>query len=271
MVNIPIGAETIFSLGSLPVSNTLLTAFLVLIIITIASIFLRTNVKEIPGGFQNFVEMLLEFLLGFFDQVTGDREKSRRFLPIAGTMFFFILFCNWFGLVPGFGTIGVWRQAHEGKEFIPFLRSANSDLNLTLAMAMISVVGSHVLGMMTLGIWVHINKFVQISKVWKALKTLKPINILTALVEFVVGIIEIFSEFAKIASLSLRLFGNVFAGEVLLTVIASLIAYFVPLPFMAIEIIVGIVQATVFSMLTLVYLTMMTSQPHGQEAHGSVN
>jgi F-type H+-transporting ATPase subunit a len=102
---------------------------------------------------------------------------------------------------------------------------------------------------------------------WKALRSLNPVKILVAVFELVVGIIELFGEFAKIASLSLRLFGNIFAGEVLMTVIGSLIAFLVPLPFMAIEIIVGLVQATVFSMLTLVYLTVATMHPHGDDEH----
>ncbi|MDO8618293.1 MAG: F0F1 ATP synthase subunit A [Candidatus Uhrbacteria bacterium] len=267
MINIPVAAETVFSLGSLPVSNTLINAFLALIVFCVAGLLLRGNLKEVPSGLQNFAEMILEFLLTFFDQVTGDREKSKRFFPIAGTLFLFILLCNWMGLLPGTGSIGVWHIVHGERELVPLLRSANSDLNLTLAMALISVIGAHIVGIVTLGFWTHGNKFIQLGSLWQAVKTLKPIAILTACVEFLVGIIEIFSEFAKIASLSLRLFGNIFAGEVLLTVIAGLVAYLVPLPFMAIEMIVGIVQATVFSMLTLVYLTMMSSQPHGAKAH----
>jgi F-type H+-transporting ATPase subunit a len=101
----------------------------------------------------------------------------------------------------------------------------------------------------------------------KALITLNPVKILTALVEFVVGIIELFSEVAKVVSLSLRLFGNIFAGEVLITVISSLFAFALPIPFMALELIVGVVQATVFTLLTLVYLTVATEKPHGDEEH----
>ncbi|MSR84915.1 ATP synthase F0 subunit A [Candidatus Uhrbacteria bacterium] len=266
MINVPLAAEGIFSLGPLIVTNTLVNAFIALVIFFVVGLATRFGVKEIPGRFQTFLEMILEFLLKFFDQVTGDREKSKRFLPIAGTLFFFILISNWMGLLPGTGSIGVWHVVHGERELVPLLRPANSDLNLTLAMALVSVIGAHLVGIITLGMWRHTNKFIQIGNVLKALISLKPINILTALVEFVVGIIEIFSEFAKIASLSLRLFGNIFAGEVLMVVISSLVAFLVPLPFMAIELIVGIVQATVFATLTLVYLTMMTMPPHGEHA-----
>jgi F-type H+-transporting ATPase subunit a len=262
---VPLAAETVFHIGAFPVTNAWINTVLALGVLALVGKLLRRNLKEVPDRFQNFIEMLLDFVLNFFDRVTGDREKSRRFLPIAGTLFFFILLSNWMGLLPGTGSIGVYQMVHGERELIPLLRPANSDLNLTLAMAIVSVVSAHVFGVLTLGFFVHFNKFIQLGTVWKALKTLKPIAILTAFVEFIVGIIEIFSEFAKIASLSLRLFGNIFAGEVLMTVIASLVAFFVPLPFMALEIIVGLVQATVFAMLTLVYLTVLSSAPHGAE------
>ena len=144
-----------------------------------------------------------------------------------------------------------------------------SDLNLTLAMAIVAVVASHILGIMTVGFFVHWNKFLQFGTIWKAIRSGKPMDIGVSLVEFVVGIIELVSELAKVLSLSLRLFGNIFAGEVLITVISSIFAYLLPLPFMGLEMIVGIVQAAVFSMLTLAYLTVLTNpvESHGEEEH----
>jgi F-type H+-transporting ATPase subunit a len=172
------------------------------------------------------------------------------------------------GLLPGTGSIGVWQEHHGSMELIPLFRPANSDLNLTIAMAIVSVVFSHVLGIMTVGFFVHWNRFFQFGSIWNAIKTLKPMNIIVSLVEFVVGLIEFISEIAKVLSLSLRLFGNIFAGEVLITVISSIFAYGMPLPFMTLEIIVGVVQALVFSMLSLVYVTILTDAPHGNdEAH----
>lgn len=264
MIHIPLAAETVAHIGPFPITNAMVNTWLVIGIFFAIGLVIRFRARLVPRGLQNFLELVLEGLLKFFDQVTGDRVASRRFLPIAGSLFLFILLSNWMGLLPGIGSIGIW-QAHEGeREFVPLFRSAMSDLNLTLAMALFSVIAAHVAGILTVGFFRHGNKFVQLGGVWKALKTLNPMKILTALVEFIVGFIEIFSEFAKVASLSLRLFGNVFAGEVLMTVISSLVAFFVPLPFMALEIIVGIVQATVFSMLTLTYLTLMTQTPHGE-------
>ena len=218
-----------------------------------------------PKGLVNFFESLLEFVLGYIDSVTHDRKKTMKFLPIVGGMFFFILFSNWIGLLPGTGSIGINRAG----EFLPLLRPANTDLNMTLAMAVFAVIASHILGIFTIGFFKYANKFIKFGDIWHAVKSGSPIKMMVAGIEFFVGLIEIFSEVAKMVSLSLRLFGNIFAGEVLLTVLASLIsgygAFLIPIPFMLLELIVGIVQATVFSMLTLVYLSIATSQIHGHE------
>lgn len=263
----PLAAETIFEIGSFPVSNALINSTLAVVLLVAVAVIIKFSIKDVPGKLQNFIETLIEFLLEYFDQVTNDREKSKRFLPFVGTLFMFILLSNWMGLLPGTGSIGRWLM-HEGHlEFIPILRPAMSDLNLTLAIASLSVLVSHLVGMFTLGFFAHWNKFIQLGTLFKATASLKPVKILTALVEFVVGFIELFSEVAKVVSLSLRLFGNIFAGEVLITVISGLISYGVPLPFMALELIVGVVQATVFSLLTLVYMTVASSKPHDDEEH----
>jgi F-type H+-transporting ATPase subunit a len=204
-------------------------------------------------------------MLSYIDQVTHNRKKSLQFLPIVGGIFLFILFSNWLGLLPGTGSVGRYLAVHGEKELVPLLRSANSDLNLTLAMAVFAVIGSHIIGVMTIGFFRYANKFIKLGDIVKSFSK-GSISIMVALIEFGVGLIEIISEVAKIISLSLRLFGNIFAGEVLLTVLAGLIAYFVPLPFMLLELIVGLIQALVFSMLTLVYLTMATAELP-QEAH----
>ncbi|MBT5338436.1 F0F1 ATP synthase subunit A [Candidatus Falkowbacteria bacterium] len=153
------------------------------------------------------------------------------------------------------------------------LRPANTDLNLTLSMALVAVISSHVYAFVTIGIFTHLGKFVQIANIINSFKKFKEgigagvISVFTALIEFVVGLIEIVSEIAKVVSLSLRLFGNILAGEVLITVISALVVALVPTPFMLLELLVGLIQAAVFSMLTIVYLTVATSAPHGAEEH----
>lgn len=250
--------ETLFHIGNIPVTNTIVNAWLAIIIFLIVGLILRRKIALRPGKLQNFFEFFLETMMDYFDQVTGDRKKTLRFLPLVGSVFFFILLSNWLGLIPGTGSIKL------GQLFL--LRPANTDLNLTMAMALTAVIASHVYGLLTVGIFTHLNKFIQIGTLIKSLKH-GPIAIFTALVEMVVGVVEMISEIAKVLSLSFRLFGNIFAGEVLMTVMASLVAVLVPTPFMLLELLIGLIQAAVFSMLTLVYLTVMTSEPQGEEAH----
>ena len=250
--------EILFYLYGWPITNTIINAWLAILIFLALGIFIKRTIKLRPGTLQNGAEYFLEILLGYFDQVTGDRKRTLKFLPIVGSVFFFILLSNWLGLIPGTGSI---TYKHE---FL--LRPANTDLNLTVAMALVAVVSSHLFGLFTVGIFTHLNKFIQIGTFFRSL-TKGPVAILTAIIELGVGLIEIVSEIAKVVSLSLRLFGNIFAGEVLMTVMASLVGLLLPTPFMLLELLVGLIQAAVFTMLTLVYLTVATSEPHGEEAH----
>jgi len=244
--------EILFNIGNLPITNTMVNAWLAIVLFLILGYFITKKANIKPGKFQNACEFFLEGLLGYFDQVTGNRKTTLRFLPIVGSIFFFILLSNWLGLLPGTGSITYGNNM--------LLRPANTDLNLTVAMALTAVIASHLFGLVTVGVFTHLNKFVQLGTLVKSFKK-GPIAILTAIIELGVGVIEIVSEIAKVLSLSLRLFGNVFAGEVLITVIASLVAFLVPTPFMLLEVLVCIIQAAVFAMLALVYLTVMTTAP----------
>lgn len=256
MIHIPtLAPETVFYIGSLPVTNTMINVWIALGIFVVIGIIIKKQLSLRPGKFQNFFEYILELLMGYFDQVTGDRKKTMRFMPIVGSVFFFILLSNWLGLLPGTGSITYGHAM--------LLRPANSDLNLTVAMALVAVISSHLFGFVTVGVFTHLNKFIQIGTFIKSLRK-GPVAIFTAIVELGVGLIEIISEMAKILSLSLRLFGNIFAGEVLISVISGLISILVPTPFMLLEVLVGLIQASVFTMLTLVYMTILTTEPHAE-------
>ncbi len=257
----PLVAEPIFHIGSFPITNAYINSTLAVLLFLVIGLLLRKRTSEIPTGLQNAAEGVLEFMLGYVDQVTKDRKKSMQFLPIVGGLFLFILITNWMGLLPGIGSVGRWLVMHGHTELVPIFRPANTDLNMTLAMAVFAVIASHVFGVAAIGFFKYANKFIKVGDLIHGFKK-GGTHIMVAGIEFGVGIIELFSEVAKMVSLSLRLFGNVFAGEVLLTVLAGLIAYFVPLPFMLLELLVGMIQAVVFSMLTLVYLTMATAPVH---------
>lgn len=253
----PLAAEQIFHIGSFPIFNTFINSSLVLVSFLALGLVLRRKSAEIPDKIQNFAESILETVLVYMDQVTHDRRKSIRFLPLAGSLFLFILVSNWLGIFPGIGSVGRWLSVHGHLELVPLFRPANTDLNMTLAMAILAVVISHIFGIVAIGFWRYANKFVKLGDIWRSFRK-GGVSIFVAVIEFGVGLIEIFSEIAKMVSLSLRLFGNVFAGEVLLTVIAGLVAFVVPLPFIFLEILVGFIQAVVFSMLALVYLSVAT-------------
>lgn len=261
----PLVAESIFHIGSFPITNTYINSWIAVLFFAGLALMLRKRVSLIPRGLQNAVEGLLEFILGYIDNLTKDRQRSLKFLPIVGGLFLFILFSNWVGLVPGTGSIFRNIMGEHGIEQAPLFRPTNTDLNMTLAMGISVVIISHIFGIIAIGFWKYGNKYIKIGDFIHSFKK-GGMSVAVAAIEFAVGIIEIFSEIAKMVSLSLRLFGNVFAGEVLLTVLASLVAFLVPLPFMFLEILVGLIQAVVFAMLTLVYLTMATT-PILDEAH----
>src|SRR3989338_5247126 len=149
----PLAAETIFQIGPLPVTNTYINSTIVLVLFLILGLLLRKRTAEVPGKLQNFVESVFEVLLGYSDRVTHDRKKSLRFFPLVGSLFFFILISNWLVIFPGIGSIGRWLVVHGEAELVPLFRPANTDLNMTLAMAVLGVVASHVFGVVAIGFW----------------------------------------------------------------------------------------------------------------------
>jgi F-type H+-transporting ATPase subunit a len=255
-------AEPIFHFGGFTVTNSILNSWIVVVLIMVIGLLVRRKITMVPRGLQNVLEAIIEAFLGIFDSVTGSRGKSLKFFPFVFSFFIFILFSNWMGLLPGVGSLGQ-IALHDGhKVFIPYFRGGTADLNTTLALAIIGVVASHIFGVMAIGLWKYFNKFININafleipgkirKDW----TVIIVNPITAFV----GLVEIIGEIAKVASLSFRLFGNIFAGEVLLASMAAMLAFGLPIPFMFLEVIVGLIQALIFAMLILAYLTMSTSE-----------
>lgn len=238
-IHISLKAEELFRLGNFPVTNALLTSTLVVVILSLVVIVERRRFSVIPRGIQNFAEFVIESLLGLMDTVFGDRKKSEKYFALVATIFLFVLFSNWLGLFPGIGSVVV-----RGTETIPLLRSPASDLNFTLALAVITVVAVNFLGIAAIGFMSHASKFLNFTN---------PI-------QFFIGLLEIVSEIAKMISFSFRLFGNVFAGEVLLAIITFLVPYFVPAPFLFLETFVGFIQSFIFSMLAMVFIAIATTE-----------
>ena len=247
-MNISIAAESLFHIGSFAVTNTLVVTLGISLLIIAGSLILKKRISLVPRGFQNIVESILEALLNLADSVTQDRKQSKKFFPIVATIFIFVILTNWVEVVPGLGTIGI-NEMEEGKQIlVPFIRSGAADLNFTLAIAIVSVISAQVLGIAAIGVGKYAGKFF-----------VSPLRSPYFVGTFV-GILELVSEVAKLISFSFRLFGNIFAGEVLLMVMLFLVPYFIPLPFLLLELFVGFVQALVFAMLTLVFFKMAATE-----------
>jgi F-type H+-transporting ATPase subunit a len=229
--------ETIFHIGTFPITNTILDTLLVDGLIIFGAIYLSKKITLIPNNpLQNIMEYVVETFYGLTESVS--QHAAVKIFPYFMSFFLFILLINWSSLIPGVGTIGI----REEGELIPLLRGATSDLNLTLGLALISAVATHTLSIKTLGIKSYLSRYFSFN----------PINLF-------IGILEIISELTKIISLSFRLFGNIYAGEVVLATMSSIFAFILPLPFFMLEIIVGLVQALVFSMLTMVFMSILTT------------
>lgn len=239
MEEISLKAQELFNIGAFGVTNSFALTLLVSFILILGSYIFRKKINIIPNKVQAGVEMLVEMLLGLMSSILGDMSKAKKYFPLIATIFLFIMSSNLLGIFPGVGSLVV----EKGYTGIPFFRSPASDLNFTLAIAVISVIVANIFGMLEVGFFKHLSKFFNFKD---------PIK-------FFIGILEFISELAKIISLSFRLFGNVFAGEVLLTIIFFLAPYFIPLPFLFLEMFVGFVQAFIFSMLTLVSIALHTS------------
>lgn len=262
--NATLFGEPIAHIGAFPITNALVTSWFAVFIIIILATALRLKMKSVPSRLQHFFEIVLEGGLSLADQVTGSRQTTQKVFPLAISIFFFVLINNWLGILP-LGGFGILERGSEGIQFIPFLRSGTADINTTLMLSVVAVIGSNLFGIVSTGIWKMFNKYVNLKALAEIpMKVrLDPSILLVAPIMFFVGVLELVGELAKIASLSFRLFGNVFAGEVLLVSMAALFAYGLPIPFLFLEVMVGVIQALIISMLTLVYFTI-AAQDHSE-------
>lgn len=263
---VTIFAEPVFQIKNFTVTNSLINSWMTVILVFLIALIIRLNLKKIPGKLQHFFEIFIGGCLSLLDQVTHDRKISNKIFPIVISVFVFILFNNWLGIMPFIGSVG-FTAMHDGHlTFIPLFRGGTADLNTTLALSIMSIVGANIFGIISLGAWKTLNKYVRIESLGSIFKKIKkdPSIIVVAPISFFVGIIEFIGELAKIASLSFRLFGNVFAGEVLLSSMAAIFAFILPTPFLFLEVFVGLIQALIFSLLSAVYFTIAA---HDHDSH----
>jgi F-type H+-transporting ATPase subunit a len=260
---LPQEAVEITSVFGLPVTNSMVIIWAVAIGLIAFAQFATRNMKLVPSGAQNFVEWLVESLYQFLESVIGSHLIKKTFWFFA-TIFIFILFANWFSLIPGVGTLGWGHHTAAGfKVTEPWLRGANADLNMTLSMAMIFFVCWTVWAIQANGVaGLFLELFGPKGDTTGLLK------LLMVVVFIAVGCLEVVSILFRPVSLSFRLYGNIFAGENMLETMATLVpgwigSVLLPIPFYFMELLVGIVQALVFMLLTAVFTMLITE--HEQE------
>ncbi|MGQ9599615.1 MAG: F0F1 ATP synthase subunit A [Anaerolineae bacterium] len=305
---IRIAAEPVFELFGFPITNSLLAAWLTMLVLILGSWAITRKMSLVPGRWQAFLELIIESFYGLVENAAGTKW-ARKFFPIVMTIFLFVIVSNWMGLTPLFSswgvlhptehegghlvqwlnhshTVGLWTPTPKGETeaeasshepageayiLVPLLRAATTDLNITLGLAFVSVLLTQYFGVKALGLG-YFGKFIAVGRIVKAFarKGLgcggRIAALFMGIIDLFIGVVESISEIAKIVSFSFRLFGNIFAGEVLLVVMAFLIPYLVSLPFYGLEIFVGLVQALVFMMLTVAFFVVAISQ-HGEEEH----
>jgi F-type H+-transporting ATPase subunit a len=292
-IHIAIAPETLFTVGPINVTNSLFMTFVVMGLLLIVGAVIARNAKLVPGRWQSVFEVAASFILDLVES-TGGRSFGRRIFPLVGAIFMFIVIANYSGLLPGVGTIGIYRtepaaaeadatDADEGAadestavestagvtettagdeepalethpELVPILRPPTADLNMTLAMALVTFTTVQVMGIRAHGFRGRIKHMADPPFIFP---------------------IELVSEFGRIISLSARLFGNVLAGEVLLGVMYALAAaariailpLLVPVVFIVLEILFGTIQALVFALLTAIYITLAAGDSHGDAHH----
>lgn len=242
-IHISLAAEQIGTFFGVPITNTMLMSYVVVAILVSIAFIVRKNLSLVPGRLQTLVETLFVGILDYMTETLENAKLARQIFPLVLTIFLFIFTANIIEFTPGIGSIG-WT--HPEGEFTPLLRSMNTDLNTTLALTLIAFVVIEVVGVATLGFLRYGKKFVNLSSV----------------LGFMVGIIELFSEVARLVSYSFRLFGNIFAGEVMILVIQHFVPMVLPVPIMLFEVFVGFIQAAIFALLTLFFVKMAITEAH---------
>jgi len=301
------------AIGGVHLTNALVTALLVDIILVVLAIVGTRRMQLVPSGLQSILELLVETLLNQTRSVAGNKWAPR-FFAIVATIFLYVLVSNWFGLLPGLAAVG-FCETHEeqaalhqptiwdniavrttarlaaplpsegkaralwgcqpGEIIVPLFRSPSTDLSSNLALALVAVSMTQVFGVMALGAR-YFTKFFNVSGMLRAFKPVEGGQrrgcggMLAAFmfggIEFFVSVLEAVSEGAKLLSFSFRLFGNIFAGEVMLLVLASLVPLLLTLPFLGLEVFVGLIQAFIFFILTLAFFTIATTTHESQQS-----
>lgn len=240
-IHIALAAEQLGEWLGIPITNTLVTSWIVAGLLIVVALVFGSRVRLIPGRIQTFFETLFGFVYDYVAETLESRDMARKFFPLLMTIFLFVFLANFLEFTPGIGSI----TYDSGHGSVPFLRSVNTDLNVTLTLAIISFFAIEMTGILAIGFWKYSSRFINVHS---------PIG-------FAVGIIELIGELVRVVSLSFRLFGNILAGEIIILVATFFLPYIVPVPLMLFEIFVGFLQAAIFSLLTLFFIKLAITEP----------
>lgn len=265
MVHVEIKAEELFTIGPLIVTNSMVGALLASVLLLLAAWWFTRRSGVVPTRGQSIIELPIEFLAGVVRATGG--KRWRQFAPLIFAIFLYVLVANWLSLLPGVGTIGLAERGADGEVIItaPFVRAGAADLNFTLGLALISFVSFVAFGLRANGVRGYLKELLIAEPAYMT-PLLTPIHLI--------------SELSRVISLSMRLFGNVFAGEVLLATMLALttatlfmlpLAFVIPGVFIGLELLFGLVQALVFALLSMTYITLAIAEhrQHGTDDHHS--
>ena len=272
--HVQLPAEAIAHIGGFSITNTLIASWLTILVLAGLFYFCTRKMNLIPGRLQALAEVVVEGLLSFVESVAGKAHARLLFSGIA-TIFLYVITNAYMGLLPIFGTIGFIEHGdgHEAA-FLPLLRAANTDINLPLSIALVSFVLVETWGMRVVGFFRYTSEFINVRQLGQGFKQLfrgmireAPLNIIFGFISFCVGFLEIFSHLTRMLSFTFRLFGNMTAGEILVMVSCFLIPMIFTIPFYGLELLIGLIQALIFSGLTLVFGTVAISSAHEESEH----
>jgi F-type H+-transporting ATPase subunit a len=262
--NVELPAEPVLHIGHFAVTNTLIASWFTIIVLVVLAFTLTRQMKLIPGKRQAMAEAMVEGLLNFVESVAGKKHARRLFTGVA-TIFLYVISNAYLALLPFFGSIGIFE--HDGK-FAPLFRAANTDVNVPLSIAIMSFIFVETWGMSALGVTHYLSEFINVRQMGQGFKELfsgqvktAVMNIIFGFINLFVGVLEIFSHLTRMLSFTFRLFGNMTAGEILILVSSFLIPAVFSIPFYGLELLIGLIQALIFSGLTLVFGTIAVS-PH---------
>lgn len=252
-IAIHLAAESVWHFFGIPITNTLMTVWLAMAVLILLALIVKSGISLVPKKLQSIFELLVGGVFDYMTDVLESKDLAKRFFPLVMTIFLFILAMNWIGLLPGVDSIGLTKMVESHAEagvmeekFVPFFHPAATDLNITIAFALIAFFAIEIAGVALLGFFKYAGKFINFRS---------PLG-------FVIGLIELISEVARLISFSFRLFGNIFAGKTLIVVIMFFVPFIVPVPLLAFEVFVGFIQAFIFAILTLYFIKLAVEEPH---------